>query len=141
MQSLNERAMSHALIECMAHSMRLFRIHQTCEDDGCKPDYSASLFSQGWLATPQLVLHALWQEVWHSPQPPLTALLAISRVFNVTICFMIMSFLKMKLSNCALCRVRLESKTDLLSQCRCIRVKPALTLPYYMDYTHKSQRL
>jgi hypothetical protein len=54
---------------------------------------------------------------------------------------MIMSFLKMKLSNCALCRIRLESKTDLLSQYRCIRVKPALTLPYYMDYTHKSQRL
>lgn len=104
-------------------------------------NYLPSLFSQAWLAIPQLVLHALWQEVWHSPQPPLTALLAISRVFNVTICFMIMSFLKMKLSNCALCRVRLESKTDLLSQCRCIRVKPALTLPYYMDYTHKSQRL
>ena len=57
-------------------------------------NHSASLFSQGWFATPQLVLHALWQEVWHSPQPPLTALLAISRVFRVTICFMINSFLK-----------------------------------------------
>jgi hypothetical protein len=38
-------------------------------------------------------LQALWQEVWHSPQPPLTALFAISRVSNVTICFMMMSFL------------------------------------------------
>ena len=56
--------------------------------------YSASLFSQAWFATPQLVLHALWQEVWHSPQPPLTALFAISRVSNVTICFMMMSFLR-----------------------------------------------
>jgi hypothetical protein len=28
------------------------------------------LFSQGWFATPQDVLHADWQEVWHSPQPP-----------------------------------------------------------------------
>ena len=25
---------------------------------------------QTWLPTVQLVLHALWQEVWHSPQPP-----------------------------------------------------------------------
>ena len=133
--------MSHALIECMAHSMRLFRIHQTCEDDGCKPDYSASLFSQGWFATPQLVLHALWQEVWHSPQPPLTALLAISRVFNVTICFMIKSFLKMKLSACALRLVCPETQTDTGSQHRCIRVETAFALPYYMDYTPKSQRL
>jgi hypothetical protein len=33
-------------------------------------DYCSSLFSQAWLAMPQLVLHALWQEVWHSPQLP-----------------------------------------------------------------------
>ena len=48
------------------------------------PVAQAFLFSQGWLATPQLVLQALWQEVWHSPQPPLTALaqrLRVSRVF------------------------------------------------------------
>ena len=40
-------------------------------------------FSQAWFAIPQLVLHALWQDVWHSPQPPFFALFAISRVFNV----------------------------------------------------------
>jgi hypothetical protein len=28
------------------------------------------LFSHCWLATPQEVLQADWQEVWHSPQPP-----------------------------------------------------------------------
>ena len=32
-----------------------------------------SLFSQAWLAIPQLVLQADWQEVWHSPQPPFLA--------------------------------------------------------------------
>ncbi len=26
--------------------------------------------SQLWLPTVQLVLHADWQDVWHSPQPP-----------------------------------------------------------------------
>ena len=29
-----------------------------------------SLLAQLWLATVQLVLQALWQELWHSPQPP-----------------------------------------------------------------------
>ena len=52
--------------------------------DARKSDY---FFSQGWLAMPQLVLQALWQEVWHSPQPPLRRLLAISRVFRVWMCF------------------------------------------------------
>ena len=42
-------------------------------------------FSQGWLATPQEVLQALWQEVWHSPQPPSTALCLIERVLSVFI--------------------------------------------------------
>ena len=32
------------------------------------------LFSHFWLATVQEVLHADWQEVWHSPQPPWAAL-------------------------------------------------------------------
>ena len=34
----------------------------------------AYLFSHFWLATVQEVLQADWQEVWHSPQPPLAAL-------------------------------------------------------------------
>jgi len=41
------------------------------------------LFSQDWLATPQLVLQADWQEVWHSPQPPLAALWQRLRVSKV----------------------------------------------------------
>ena len=28
------------------------------------------LFSQVWFPTVQLVLHADWQDVWHSPHPP-----------------------------------------------------------------------
>lgn len=47
-------------------------------------NYLFSLFSHFWFATPQLVLQADWQEVWHSPQPPFLALsqrLRVSRVF------------------------------------------------------------
>ena len=44
-----------------------------------------SLFSHCWLATPQLVLQADWQEVWHSPQPPCFALAHRSRVSMVLI--------------------------------------------------------
>jgi hypothetical protein len=44
-----------------------------------------SSFSHFWLATPQLVLQADWQEVWHSPQPPFLALSHISRVSRVLI--------------------------------------------------------
>ena len=47
----------------------------------------ALLFSHFWLAMPQLVLQADWQEVWHSPQPPFCALAQRLRVFMVTMCF------------------------------------------------------
>ena len=47
-------------------------------------------FSQGWFATPQDVLHADWQEVWHSPQPPSFVLLTISLVLIVLIRFIVM---------------------------------------------------
>ena len=46
------------------------------------------VFSHFWLATPQLVLQADWQEVWHSPQPPFLALsqrLRVSRVLILSI--------------------------------------------------------
>ncbi len=46
-----------------------------------------SAFSHGWLAMPQLVLQALWQEVWHSPQPPFSTLFAMSRVSRERMCF------------------------------------------------------
>ena len=36
----------------------------------------------------QEVLHADWQEVWHSPQPPFLALSQRSRVSMVLMCFM-----------------------------------------------------
>ena len=44
------------------------------------------LFSHCWLAMPQLVLQADWQEVWHSPQPPFLALSHRLRVLSVLIC-------------------------------------------------------
>jgi len=40
------------------------------------------VFSHFWLATPQEVLQADWQEVWHSPQPPF---LTVSVIFLVSI--------------------------------------------------------
>jgi hypothetical protein len=51
-------------------------------------NYSAS-FSQGWLATPQDVLHADWHDVWHSPQPPSLADFSRSLVSTVTILVML----------------------------------------------------
>jgi hypothetical protein len=45
------------------------------------------LFSHFWLATPQDVLQADWQDVWHSPQPPVFALFSRSRVAMVLILF------------------------------------------------------
>jgi hypothetical protein len=49
------------------------------------------VFSHFWLATPQEVLQADWQEVWHSPQPPFFTLFARSRVSRVRILFMMIS--------------------------------------------------
>jgi hypothetical protein len=43
------------------------------------------LLSHFWLATPQEVLHADWQEVWHSPQPPVFTVFAMSLVSIVLI--------------------------------------------------------
>ena len=47
-----------------------------------------SVFSHFWFATPQLVLQADWQDVWHSPHPPFFALshrLRVSRVLILSI--------------------------------------------------------
>jgi hypothetical protein len=54
--------------------------------DGCY-FFSLASFSQGWLETPQEVLQADWQEVWHSPQPPVISLCRRSRVSMVLILF------------------------------------------------------
>ena len=45
-------------------------------------------FSQLWFPTVQDVLHADWQDVWHSPQPPFFSVFCKDFVFNVLICFM-----------------------------------------------------
>ncbi len=55
-----------------------------------KYDYLLSfVFSHCWLAIPQLVLQADWQDVWHSPQPPFLALSQRFLVSKVSICFMV----------------------------------------------------
>ena len=46
-------------------------------------------FSHCWLATPQEVLQADWQEVWHSPHPPFLTEALRSRVLIVRILFII----------------------------------------------------
>ena len=45
------------------------------------------MFSHGWLPTVQEVLQADWQDVWHSPQPPVYAVFLRAALFTVTICF------------------------------------------------------
>ena len=45
------------------------------------------LFSQLWLPTVQDVLHADWQDVWHSPHPPFFMVSFRFLVFKVLICF------------------------------------------------------
>ena len=45
------------------------------------------LFSQLWFPTVQDVLQADWQDVWHSPHPPLTIEFFKERVFKDLICF------------------------------------------------------
>ena len=50
-------------------------------------------FSHSWFATPQEVLQADWQLVWHSPQPPSFRLSFRSRVSIVLILFMYLTFL------------------------------------------------
>jgi hypothetical protein len=40
---------------------------------------------QTWLPTVQLVLQADWQEVWHSPQPPVLAVFCRDSVLIVRI--------------------------------------------------------
>ncbi len=44
-------------------------------------------FSQRWLATPQEVLQADWQDVWQAPHPPCFAVSISLRVLSVTILF------------------------------------------------------
>ena len=44
-------------------------------------------FSQTWLPTVQDVLHADWQEAWHSPQPPVFNVLCIFGLLTVVMCF------------------------------------------------------
>ena len=52
------------------------------------------VFSHCWLAIPQLVLQADWQEVWHSPHPPFLALSQRLRVSIVSICFILVTSVK-----------------------------------------------
>lgn len=46
------------------------------------------LCSQLWLPTVQEVLHADWQDVWHSPHPPFFTVFCKLFVFKVLMCFM-----------------------------------------------------
>ena len=46
-------------------------------------------FWQTWLPTVQEVLQADWQEVWHSPQPPVCTVCCREAVLTVIMCFAI----------------------------------------------------
>lgn len=51
------------------------------------------LCSQLWFPTVQEVLHADWQEVWHSPHPPFFTVFCKFFVFRVLICSITLSSL------------------------------------------------
>ena len=51
------------------------------------------VFSHFWFAIPQEVLHADWQDVWHSPQPSLRTLSFMFFVLIVLILFIVLSLL------------------------------------------------
>ena len=55
---------------------------------------SAQFLSQTWFPTVQLVLQALWQEAWHSPQPPVLSDFCIDGLFTVLMCFIVISSLQ-----------------------------------------------
>ena len=55
--------------------------------------FLAYLFSQLWFPTVQEVLHADWQEVWHSPHPPFFTVFCKFFVFRVLICSITLSSL------------------------------------------------
>ena len=52
--------------------------------------FKSYLCSQLWFPTVQDVLHADWQDVWHSPQPPFLIVFCNLLVFNVFTCFMML---------------------------------------------------
>ena len=60
-----------------------------CNDMSAR--YYLLAFSQLWLPTVQEVLHADWQEVWHSPHPPFFMDSFKVLLFKVFTCFMILA--------------------------------------------------
>ena len=52
-----------------------------------------SCFSHFWLATVQDVLHALWHEAWHLPQPPDAAVFLRLAALMVLTCFILIHLL------------------------------------------------
>jgi len=78
--------------EIKGNSAEEIRTQEKCRPKGgiFLEDY-LDFFSHCWLAIPQLVLQADWQEVWHSPQPPFFALSQRFLVSRVLICFIFMS--------------------------------------------------
>ena len=49
--------------------------------------HACFLLSQTWLPTVQDVLHADWQDAWHSPQPPVLSVFCIVGLLTVLMCF------------------------------------------------------
>jgi len=76
--------------------------------------------SHFWLATPQEVLQADWQEVWHSPQPPFLTLSQRLRVFRVLILFMMIGSHLIEFLSCSALR---GGETD--HDCRKFSIKPS----------------
>ena len=63
-----------------------------------------SCFSHFWLATVQDVLHALWHEAWHLPQPPDAAVFLRLAALMVLTCFILIHLLYKWVMRLHMCR-------------------------------------
>jgi hypothetical protein len=81
------------------------------------------------LTTPQEVLQADWQEVWHSPQPPSASVML--RVFRVTMCFISKVLqVMLYLDNNYLYHKQWMSSSHFCPECKCF---PALYRRNFSD--------
>lgn len=81
-------AASPVILLLFSHNCRQYhRSKQLCSNIIFTFRFSYFAFSQVWFPTVQDVLHADWQDVWHSPHPPFLTVLFSVCVFSVLMCF------------------------------------------------------
>ena len=133
------RAMSHALKECMAHSMRLFRVHQTCGNIYLETVLFSVLVLAGLVCNAAAGLAcALAGGLALAAAAVDSALCHITGIqCNDMFHDQILSEMQLYYVKCVLCVSKTCSQPDEKPVPQVIR---AHTLVYYMNSGHKSQR-